>query len=245
VQATDGNLYGTTSAVTATTSVEYGCGTIFRVSITGTLRHVYTLPHDKSLGCTPLVPLVQHTNGLLYGDTIIAGSGTPAGGVFFSVNANLPPFVSLLPYAGKVGASIEFLGQGFTSNSTVSFNGSAATRTLLSGTYLTAIVPSGAGTGLVTLTTSSGTLKSNKIFRVIPQITGFSPTSGPVGTAVTITGVSLKQTTKVTFGGVKATSFTVDSDGQVHRNHVKWRSDRKDFHYNSRRHGDEFRNFHD
>jgi hypothetical protein len=36
-----------------------------------------------------------------------------------------------------------------------------------------------------------------------------------VGTVVTITGVSLTQTTKVTFGGVAATSFTVNSDTQV------------------------------
>src|SRR5439155_24542570 len=157
---------------------------------------------------------IQHTNGTLYGDSENGGIG---GGTFFSINVALPPlaFVSLLPYAGKVGATIEFLGQGFTSTSAVSFNGTAATRTVVSGTYLTATVPGGAGTGLVTVTTSSGTLKSNKIFRVIPQITGFSPTSGPVGTPVTITGVSLKQTTKVTFGGVKATSFTVNSDTKV------------------------------
>ena len=32
---------------------------------------------------------------------------------------------------------------------------------------------------------------------------------------MTITGVGLKQTTGVTFGGVKATAFTVESDTQV------------------------------
>jgi hypothetical protein len=32
---------------------------------------------------------------------------------------------------------------------------------------------------------------------------------------VTITGVSLAQASKVTFGGVKATTFTVNSDTQV------------------------------
>ena len=53
------------------------------------------------------------------------------------------------------------------------------------------------------------------LVRVTPQILSFSPPSGPVGTAVTITGVSLTQTTKVTFGGVTATTFTVISDTQV------------------------------
>jgi uncharacterized repeat protein (TIGR03803 family) len=191
-----------------------GCGTIFRITLpTGTFSTLHAFKDDKSEGCNPRVTLVQHTNGILYGDTHAGGSG--GSGVFFSLKENLRRFVTLLPYSGKVGATIEFLGQGFTSISAVSFDGTPASRTMVSGTFLTATVPSGAGTGLVTVTTSGGTLKSNKIFRVIPQITSFSPTSGPVGTSVTITGVSLKQTTKVTFGGVKATGFTVFSDTKV------------------------------
>jgi hypothetical protein len=85
----------------------------------------------------------------------------------------------------------------------------------VSDTYLTTTVPSGATTGFVTVTEPSGKLKSNKEFDVTPQIKSFTPTNGPVGTVVTIKGVSLTQTTKVTFGGVKATSFTVDSDSEV------------------------------
>jgi IPT/TIG domain len=98
--------------------------------------------------------LIQHTNGTLYGDTVTGGFG--GYGTFFSINVALPPhaFVSLLPYSGKVGNTIEFLGQGFTSTSAVSFNGTAATRTVVSGTYLTATVPNGVTTGFVTVTTS-------------------------------------------------------------------------------------------
>jgi hypothetical protein len=48
-----------------------------------------------------------------------------------------------------------------------------------------------------------------------PTILTFSPTSGPVGTVVQITGTNLLQTTGVTFGQVPATSFSVISDGQV------------------------------
>jgi large repetitive protein len=50
---------------------------------------------------------------------------------------------------------------------------------------------------------------------VTPVILSFSPTTGSVGTSVVITGTSLLQTTKVTFGGVGATAFTVNSDTQV------------------------------
>jgi uncharacterized repeat protein (TIGR03803 family) len=210
VQATDGNFYGTTSMATGSS----GCGTIFRISSAGKFKTLYTFPSDGSKGCNPQDTLLQHTGGILFGDTFRGGTGNNNHGVFYSLNAGLPAFASLLPYSGKVGKTIEFLGQGFNSSTTVSFNGTAATPTVISGTYLTAAVPSGATTGLVTVTTSSGTLKSNKKFRVTPQITGFKPTSGPVGTLVTITGVSLAQTTQVTFSGVKA-SFKVVNDTKV------------------------------
>jgi IPT/TIG domain-containing protein len=46
-------------------------------------------------------------------------------------------------------------------------------------------------------------------------ILSFTPPSGPVGTQVTITGTGFTGATKVTFGGVKATSFVVNSGTQV------------------------------
>jgi hypothetical protein len=46
-------------------------------------------------------------------------------------------------------------------------------------------------------------------------ITSFSPTSGPVGTSVTITGTSFTGTTKVTFDGVAATTFKVVSETEI------------------------------
>lgn len=67
------------------------------------------------------------------------------------------------------------------------------------------------------MTTATGTLTSDKQFRVTPEISSFRPSSGPVGTPVVITGNSLTQTTKVTFGGVsvKATAGTVTNDKGV------------------------------
>jgi hypothetical protein len=131
------------------------------------------------------------------------------------VNIGAAPFVSLVRNSGKVGKMVEILGQGFTGTTAVSFGSTAATFKVVSDTYLTATVPAGARTTAVTVTTPGGTLTSNKAFRVTPQLTSFNPPSGPVGASVTITGVSLTQTTKVTFGGVAATSFTATSDTQV------------------------------
>jgi hypothetical protein len=48
----------------------------------------------------------------------------------------------------------------------------------------------------------------------MPAILGFSPSSGPPGTAVTITGTSFTGATQVTFEGAAAT-FTVNSDTQI------------------------------
>src|SRR5258706_12070043 len=46
------------------------------------------------------------------------------------------------------------------------------------------------------------------------KITGFTPTSGPPGTSVTITGCGFTGATDVAFNGV-STSFTVNSDMQI------------------------------
>jgi hypothetical protein len=86
--------------------------------------------------------------------------------VFYSWNSRLPAFVNLLSDSGKVGKTIEFLGQGFEGTKSVSFNGTAASFKVVSGTYLTATVPKGATTGFVTVTTPKGKLTSNKKFRV-------------------------------------------------------------------------------
>ena len=209
VQATDGNFYGVSYLGGGTNH-----GTIFRITPAGSFSVRYNF--DGTKGGSPMVTLLQHTAGILYGDTNTFGSHNT--GVFYSLKSSLAPYAALLPTSGKVGKSIGILGQGFNSATGVSFNGTAATIKVLSDTFLTAIVPAGATTGIVTVTIPGGNLKSYINFRVVPSIKSFTPTSGPVGTPVAITGVSLTQTTKVTFGGVKATTVTVNSDTQVTAN---------------------------
>jgi uncharacterized repeat protein (TIGR03803 family) len=209
VQATDGNFYG----------VGYlggspNHGTIYRVKPAGTFSSIYSF--DGTKGGSPMITLLQHTTGILYGDTNTGGTHNT--GAFYSLKASLTPYAALLPTSGKVGKSIGILGQGFNGAKGVSFNGTAGKFNISSDTFLTATVPAGATTGVVTVTLASGSLNSKQNFRVTPSIMSFTPTSGKVGTAVTITGVSLTQTSKVTFGGVKATTFAVNSDTQVTAN---------------------------
>src|SRR3984957_2228285 len=209
VQATDGNFYGV--GYLGGTKDD---GTIFRITPGGTFSVRYNF--DGTHGSLPMVTLLQHTTGTLYGDTNTGGSHNT--GAFYSLKASLAPYAALLPTSGKVGKSIGILGQGFNSATGVSFDGTAATFKISSDTFLTATVPAGAKTGVVTVTIPGGNLKSKINFRVIPTIKSFSPTSGSVGTPVAIKGVSLTQTSKVTFGGVKATTVVVNSDTQVTAN---------------------------
>lgn len=87
-------------------------------------------------------------------------------GSVFSVATGLSPFVKTLPTSGKVGTSVDILGTNLTGATSVTFNGTAATFTVVSSSEITTAVPTGAKTGTVQVSTPSGTLKSNVTFRV-------------------------------------------------------------------------------
>lgn len=105
---------------------------------------------------------------------------------------NLPLIRSLSPSSGKPGASITLSGANFGSSAgTVKFNGTTATTTSWSDTSIVAVVPNGATSGPVVVT-SSGALQGNGVsFTVLaPAITSLTPNRGPAGTSVTISGTS-------------------------------------------------------
>lgn len=169
LQATDGNFYGVASQGGACDE----CGTLFRV----TPGASFSVLNDFTLatGYNPAAAVTQHTDGVLYGNALYGGTGTVQAcsqfdgcGILYSWNGSLPPFVSTVQLMGSVASSVEILGQGFTSSTTVSFNGVPASATVQSGTSLRATVPAGATTGFVTVTTSTGTLTSNRQFIVTP-----------------------------------------------------------------------------
>ena len=155
MQATDGNLYGTTF-----TGGTLGGGTIFKITTAGAFTVLHNFDSTNSTtGSGPGSTLTQHTNGLLYGDTYYSPGG--AYGVFYSLDIGAAPFIRLSAISGKAGSQVGIFGQGFSASSVVKFNGVAATAAVLTGTtYITATVPAGASTGLVTVTTGSTTLTS-------------------------------------------------------------------------------------
>jgi uncharacterized repeat protein (TIGR03803 family) len=208
VQGSDGFLYGVTSVGGAN-----GLGTLFKVSTKGT---GFTVLHDfaTATGDSPLSTPLLHTNGKIYGLAFHGGSHT-AYGTVYSFDAGLQPFASqFVFYSGKVGDSVGILGQGFSNATGVKFGAGPGTFVASTDAFMIATVAAGATTGPITVQEPGGNLTTPQKFKIIPTISSFSPKSGPVGTQVTITGMSLKQTTAVTIGKVPA-AFTVNSDTQV------------------------------
>lgn len=158
VQGSDGNFYGVSSFNGDTSNH----GTIFKIGPQGrfSVLHIF----DGAAGATPEVTLLQHTKGMLFGDTTFGGTFNE--GTFYSWTAGLRPFISLVTTSGKVGKKVEILGQGFKGTRSVSFNGTSASYEVVSNTYLTATVPAGATTGPVKIATAGGTLTSKVNFHV-------------------------------------------------------------------------------
>ena len=160
IEGTNGVLYGTT-VIGGT----FNDGTIYSIPLGGgNPSTLYSF--DGTSGSAPGAPLTQHTNGTFYGDSAWGGSDDL--GTLYSFVAGHSPFVRLVTTSAKVGKTVEILGQGFTGTTAVSFNGTAATFHVASKTYLTAVVPTGATSGFVTVVTPGGTLESSEAFRVIP-----------------------------------------------------------------------------
>jgi uncharacterized repeat protein (TIGR03803 family) len=165
VQATDGNLYGTT-VYGGADCVPAGCGTVFRVTPSGTLTTLYSFCSQS--GCTDgsfATSMLQDTNGRFYGTTNQGGAS--GDGTVFSFSVGLGPFVETQPTSGKVGAAVKILGTNLTGATSVAFNGTPATFTP-SSSLITTTVPAGATTGTVQVVTPHGTLSSNVPFRVRP-----------------------------------------------------------------------------
>lgn len=166
---TDGNFYGTTGL-----GGTNNYGTIFELTSDGKFSTLFTFSCTSQScndGASPNA-LVQGTDGTFYGTTDTGGKiisrGNLGAGVTFSWSMGLGAFVKAQFNFGKAGSVVHILGNNLTGTTGVTFNGTAAKFQVVSGTYIRAQVPAGATTGTIEVTTSSGTLKSNVAFQVLP-----------------------------------------------------------------------------
>jgi uncharacterized repeat protein (TIGR03803 family) len=161
VQASDGNFYGVTAA-----GGIYGNGAIFRMTPRGDVTALYSFCATTCDRSRVVAPLIQGTNGVLYGTK--DGISPDDLGTLFSLSLDLPPFVEPTPNFGRVGRTIGVLGNNLSSATEVTFNGVPASFVVESDTFLEATVPSGATTGKVQVTQAEKTLSSNTAFVVLP-----------------------------------------------------------------------------
>lgn len=157
ILGSDGNFYGTTYYGGANDE-----GTVYQITPAGVLTPLHSF--DGTDGNYPISLLFQATNGTFYGTTNSGGSSDD--GTIFSLAIGLNPFVETAPISGTVGTKVIILGNKLKGTTNVTFNGTAATFKVVHGTEITTIVPGGATTGPVQVTTPSRTLTSNVNFLV-------------------------------------------------------------------------------
>lgn len=167
IQAIDGNFYGTTYLGGASVGGcnGSGCGTIFEITPAGKLTTLHSFCSKPNCADSnyPWAPIMQATDGAFFGTTTGGGIGS-----IFGLATGLHPFVESLPAAGKIGAAVMILGNNLTNATGVSFNGIEATFKVVSANEIRTSVPSGATTGLISVTLPGQSLKSNLPFHVIP-----------------------------------------------------------------------------
>jgi hypothetical protein len=125
-----------------------------------------------------------------------------------------PPEISTMdPDSAFPGQEVTIYGANFSTalaGNEISFNGTAATPTATTGISLVTIVPEGATTGNVTVTTNELTSEGYAFTvtePVIPVITDLDPDIGKVGTTVIITGSNFSTEpdgNTVSFNGTEA-----------------------------------------
>jgi uncharacterized repeat protein (TIGR03803 family) len=190
VQATNGELYGTTYVGGA-----YGSGTVFKITQSGTLKTLHSFcAHNTQNGCTDghdPVALVQASDGNFYGTTTYGGASD-------TCNSGCGTVFKMTP-TGKLTTLYSFEGGGCPESCYVLPVGLVQDT---NGTFYG--------------TTRSGSVFGS-VFSLSVGLNPFvetRPTSRKVGAVVEILGTNLTGATSVTFNGTAAV-FKVVSSSEI------------------------------
>jgi uncharacterized repeat protein (TIGR03803 family) len=184
-QASNGTFYGTTSSGGTGTACDEGCGTIFKMTASGTLTTLVNF--DSTNGTGPDNALFQADNGNFYGTTGEGGANEDAGTIY-----------EMTP-AGTLSTLYNFCSEA---------------------NCIDGVSPYGimqAPNGVFYGTAGGGSSSEGLIFTLKAGLHGFVetvPTSGKIGSKVTILGDGLTGATAVAFNGTTAT-FTVVSATEI------------------------------
>ena len=148
--------------------------------------------------------------------TVLYTGGSSASPTQFIVGS--PPLISgFTPAGGLAGTVVTISGSNFSLASQVSFNGQAASFSVVNGGSINATVPVGATTGPLSIAAVTGTGTSVQAFFVGagPSVARFTPASGQVGTQVHVIGAGYLAVTDVQFNGVSSSQFGAVSDTEL------------------------------
>ena len=213
---------GIPPSVTAFTPSTGGIGTL--VTITGTKFTEVTSVKFNGVSATQFsvqsgtrltafVPLAATTGPITVASTDETGTSSAS----FTV-VPTPAIASFAPDRGGIGTAVVITGVNFNGATNVTFNDTIVPRfTIESSTRISTIVPVGATSGKISVTTAQGTGTSSNAFSlsVLPAITSFGPLKAGPGGKITILGANFIGTTNVQFNDVRATEVVIDSPTQI------------------------------
>ncbi len=165
IQASDGNLYGTTWRGGASDD-----GTVFKATLSGVVTEVSSF-NAAATGMNPLASVFQAADGTLITETPAAGPyASPGAGTVVKVSLTLPAPAPILakfaPTSGAAGRKVTLTGAGFVGATAVAFNGVAASFTVIAPGTIKTAVPAGAATGPIKVSNAGGTATSAALFTV-------------------------------------------------------------------------------
>jgi uncharacterized repeat protein (TIGR03803 family) len=244
IQASDGNFYGTTTFGGANEVCTSGCGTIFKLTPSGILTTLYSFCSQPycSDGYGPAAPLIQASNGDLYGITPSGGNPLIGGGTAFEMSlggtlVSLHIFCSLPDCTDGGEPETLLQASNGTFFGTTAQGGSNGVGSIFEmapdGALITLYsfcgladncrdgqAPSGliqATNGKLYGTTSRGgeSFNGGIIYALdagLGHFVALKPSFGEVGAQVTVLGTELWGSTSVTFNGTPAL-FNVNATG--------------------------------
>jgi uncharacterized repeat protein (TIGR01451 family) len=188
---------------TGTTAVQFGG-----------LNATFTVLSNTAIRVTAPVGV---TNALI---RVTAPAGSDFSPVVFKV---LPTIIGYNPIFGPIGTAVTITGTNLNEGSgaggapQVFFNGIASTTVSnVSFNQLTAVVPNGATTGKISITTTNGSGTNDSLFHLPAFITSVTPNTNPPGSRVRIDGTNFLGATTVIFANnVASPNFTVTNNNTI------------------------------